>query len=124
MKSYKTINEALDVIDSDTTQNKPTNHNQDTIDRMDELEPGEQLYESYNCSYRLYGDRPAPTIFGDGWKYVHPVENRGLTLRERACIQSFPSEFVFVGGRKTSRYKQVANAVPPRLARSIGQVVQ
>lgn len=45
---------------------------------------------------------------------------RRLTIRESACLQSFPNDFNFLGS-KSSQYRQIGNAVPPKLAKSIGQ---
>ncbi|NEO14719.1 MULTISPECIES: DNA cytosine methyltransferase [unclassified Moorena] len=47
---------------------------------------------------------------------------RRLTVRESARLQSFPDHFVFKGS-KTSRYRQVGNAVPPRLAKAVGEAI-
>lgn len=55
-------------------------------------------------------------------KFTHPFLNRAITVREAARIQSFPDDFVFIGN-KNSQMKQVGNAVPPRLASAIAEVV-
>lgn len=72
--------------------------------------------------------------------FVHPYLNRNLTAREGARLQSFPDSFVFCGPRTLmsksllvkenrtdeiglSQYNQIGNAVPPRMAYTIGQAV-
>jgi len=50
--------------------------------------------------------------------FIHPDQNRLISLREGARLQSFPDSFRFYGGRG-SQYEQIGNAVPPLLARAI-----
>ena len=68
---------------------------------------------------RLHADQPSKAITsGAISEFVHPYENRCLTLRECARIQTFPDSFVF-DGTVAQASLQIGNAVPPRLARAI-----
>ena len=58
----------------------------------------------------------------DGYWYIHPEQNRTLSVREAARIQTFPDHFRFAGSM-TSRFAQIGNAVPPMLARAVGSAV-
>ena len=77
---------------------------------------------------RLAWDRPSVTItarfdsFTRG-RFGHPTENRTLTLREGARLQSFPDSFQFFGNREEVA-RQIGNAVPPLLARRLGQAIR
>lgn len=80
----------------------------------------------------LDANAPAPTITTLPDDLIHYTEPRTMTVREHARLQSFPDWFSFTGRytaggleRRTScpRYTQVGNAVPPLLARAIGEVL-
>jgi len=58
-----------------------------------------------------------------GTRCIHPFQNRGLTAREGARLQGFPDRFVFAGKMMSQRL-QIANAVPPPLARFLGAALE
>ncbi len=69
---------------------------------------------------RLDRQKVAPTIMTAKNTYFHPVENRYLTPREAGLLQGFPKHFQFHGSY-TAVFRQIGNAVPPLLAKSIGE---
>lgn len=70
---------------------------------------------------RLFADEPSLTITSAATReFVHPTEDRLLTLRECARLQTFPDSFEFTGSA-ASRIQQTGNAIPPMLARTIGE---
>jgi len=72
---------------------------------------------------RLDRSKPSPTIVTGSRMYYHPTENRYLTTREAASLQSFPPEFEFIGSI-TSQWTQIGNAVPPLMAEAIGAAIK
>ncbi|MFS1429945.1 DNA (cytosine-5-)-methyltransferase [Vibrio splendidus] len=101
-------------------------------DLPEELKPaamGAGLTSNGGCSgtyKRLAWDRPSPTLTcSPAQKQTgrcHPIEDRPLTVREYARLQGFPDHWVFSGSR-TAQYKQIGNAVPPKLAQRVGESV-
>jgi len=70
---------------------------------------------------RFFADEPSLTITSAATReFVHPVEDRLLTLRECARLQTFPDSFVFTGSA-ASRIQQIGNAIPPMLARTVAE---
>lgn len=66
---------------------------------------------------RLWWDRPAITITAyarnpASGRFVHPEQDRGLSVREAGLLQGFPDSYTFCGGFD-SRFRQIGNAVPP-----------
>ena len=87
------------------------------------------LKESYSDSkrtqntiyLRLIYNQPSGTVVNVRKSmWIHPTLHRALSIREAARLQTFPDSFVFCGN-KDSQYQQVGNAVPPMLARVIGE---
>jgi DNA (cytosine-5)-methyltransferase 1 len=56
-------------------------------------------------------------------EWIHPVENRWITVREAARLQSFHDGFVFHGS-EYQQLKQIGNAVPPLLAYAIASAIK
>lgn len=67
-------------------------------------------------------DKPSVCVTGDMRKIFHYEQNRALTVRELAKLQSFPDDFVFKGSR-ISQQQQVGNSVPPKMAEAIAEVI-
>lgn len=89
--------------------------------------------KTYSSVYgRMAWDGFAPTIttqftgYGTG-RFGHPIQNRALTLREGALLQSFPNGYSFVSDDEEICLKSIArhigNAVPPRLGEIVGQSI-
>ena len=78
--------------------------------------------------YRLRWDSVSRSITAhiakDAYWYIHPDQNRTLSIREAARLQTFPDWFRF-SGEPSHRFRQIGNAVPPLLGRAIGaQIVE
>ncbi|MDR3283518.1 MAG: DNA cytosine methyltransferase [Candidatus Methanoplasma sp.] len=75
---------------------------------------------------RLHPDRLGTTIMtkcDPHWgTFFHPCQNRAISVREAARIQSFPDRYQFTGN-KTQQYEQVGNAVPPLMAQAVGKSI-
>jgi DNA (cytosine-5)-methyltransferase 1 len=62
-------------------------------------------------------------IAKDGYWYIHPQQNRTLTVREAARLQTFPDRFRFAGP-PSAAFRQIGNAVPPIVGEQLGQAVR
>ena len=77
---------------------------------------------------RLWWDKPSPTITTkffsvSNGRFVHPDENRALSIREGASLQSFPKSYKFIGTSMSSLARLIGNAVPPEYAKRVGQAI-
>lgn len=78
---------------------------------------------------RMRGDEPSPTMttlcygFGNG-RFGHPIQNRAISLREAAILQSFPDDYAFMEPERITFKavgRMIGNAVPVRLGEVIGE---
>jgi DNA (cytosine-5)-methyltransferase 1 len=85
--------------------------------------------ENFKDTYgRMWWDRPSPTIttkffsISNG-RFAHPEENRAISLREGAVLQSFPRNYIFKTTSIENTARMIGNAVPPKYAESIGNAI-
>lgn len=139
---YISVKEAFEnpPIPMDASNNEQTRQSESVIERLKHIPPGGNAWyegipvhlrlkvKSARMSQiykRLHPNRPAYTITGSGGGGTHMYhwkENRALTNRERARIQTFPDSFVFEGSKESVR-KQIGMAVPPNGAKIILEAV-
>ncbi len=134
----------------------PMKHRPATLERFARLEQGESLRDLFakyqgeelkslqlrhvvpkkifiKRNYRLPVNEPSPTVTSHCLdEFVHPSENRALTVRECARLQSFPDSYDFAGGPYIvphinrdvqDKYEQIGDAVPPLLAFAWGKTI-
>lgn len=88
---------------------------------------------SYKSVYaRMAWDEPSPTMttqcfnFGTG-RFGHPEQDRAISLREAAILQSFPRDYKFAPPEEIIRFatvgRMIGNAVPPKLGEMVGRVL-
>jgi len=120
--------------------NELTKQSSRVVDRLKHIKPGENAWTAnlpkhlkLNVSgamisqiyKRLDPKKPAYTVTGSGGGGTHVYhweENRALTNRERARLQTFPDEFVFEGAKESVR-RQIGMAVPPKGAQIIFEAI-
>ena len=116
---------ALEKVDGLPNQSvRP--HTKAVIERFSKVPQGGRDRGSY-CD-RIDPKEPSHTIVvgssaGGARPHIHPTENRVITVREAARLQSFPDWYVFTGS-STEQYRQVGNAVPPLLAYEVTKQIR
>ena len=115
-----------------------TAHAPSTLDKIRRVKAGfklSQQVQTFGSTYRrLDPHLPSPTVTRSGYRdFIHPTEDRMLTVRELATLQSFPLDWIFLGvrldsyssKRKTTmtQFGQVGNAVPPKLAEAVAAAI-
>lgn len=97
--------------------------------RMRTISTGALRRDCTTLYHRLSTEKPAYTItcyyrnVASG-PFLHPLEDRSISSREAARFQSFPDDYEFQGFRGTGIPRQIGNAVPPLLARAVGEHVR
>jgi DNA (cytosine-5)-methyltransferase 1 len=148
------VKEAIDdLIDNvSVANNEPMQHRKNTILRFSKIPPGGTWKDvpeehkprlrgdptkithknlRFQSHQRLHPDEPCFTITANvQTHFIHYSQNRNLTPREAARLQSFPDWFEFSGKRSfmswdkdLCQYQQIGNAVPPLLGRALGRAL-
>lgn len=92
------------------------------------LECHKKTNTSYGDTYGIMNvNKPSPTLTSGctsitKGRFGHPIQNRGISVREAARLQSFEDDFIFCGGIG-SMSLQIGNAVPPKLAEASGEKI-
>lgn len=123
-------------IPENTPNNELTKQSDTVIERLKHINPGENAFDADLPEHlklrvkgakisqiykRLDPKKPSYTVTGSGGGGTHVYhwnENRALTNRERARLQTFPDDFIFCGTKESVR-KQIGMAVPPKGAEVI-----
>ncbi len=137
------VKEALnDLVGKENkfANHEPMKHTERIKERFAATLPGESTREAMDrnpslgeakitkqCYRRLIPDLPAPTLVANFvTTTIHYSQNRNITAREGARIQSFPDDFIFEGLKTRmswqeglSQFEQIGNAVAPRVAEAI-----
>lgn len=134
-EDFVTVTQAFDGLprlnageeDETIPNHRAPNHQQSTVERISKAGHGEKVpYDSWSQKTRLHPDRAAPTILAgkrSNYHRAHPEDDRGLTVRERARLQSFPDSFEFKGS-VTDQRRQTGNAVPPVFAHQLAEMIK
>jgi len=134
--SYVGVRAVFD--DVPTHNHEPKELSGKVLERVRLISPGEnwrslpkelQTGSTHSGAYgRLHPEKPAMTLTTrfdtpPGGYVTHPTEDRAITVREGARIQTFPDDFVFIGNRM-SQYRQVGNAVPVKMSRALARGIK
>lgn len=118
---------------SDIPNHTAMNHSRQMLEKMAYISDGGNRFEipeeirpksgDIRKYIRYKSSEPAVTVTGDMRKIFHYNQNRALTSRELARLQSFPDEFIFQG-KSISVQQQIGNAVPPKLSYEVALEVK
>lgn len=139
LQKYLTVREVLDcypALESGEVSAIPNhiamNHSEQMLKKMKYVKEGGSREEipvairpksgDIRKYIRYKSDEPSVCVTGDMRKIFHYEQNRALTVRELAKLQSYPDDFVFKGS-KISQQQQVGNSVPPKMAEAIAEMI-
>lgn len=130
----------------DLTLHKSVNHRPKIIARYSYIKEGKGIKDAWDDipeefrpkvlyssrGRRLHRDKPSHTVTAHVLdELLHPTEDRALTPREAARLQSFPDSYIFTGpqvlfhgSHELDMYEQIGDAVPPLMAFEIAKVVK
>jgi len=132
VKKYVTVEEALKGLSepgcSEVPNHEPVPLSPRKLRRIAKVKWGQALirYEGFKGKLlpnliRLHPKKLAPTVLGSS-RFIHPFEDRLLTVREQARLMGYPDDFIFLGGRD-AQFNQVGESVPVPLSKAIASVV-
>lgn len=138
-QKYLTVKEVLDSFpplesgeESTIPNHVAMNHSLQMLEKMKYVKDGGSRVEipinirpktgDIRKYIRYKSDEPSVCVTGDMRKIFHYEQNRALTVRELAKLQSYPDDFIFKGS-KISQQQQVGNSVPPKMAEAIAEVI-
>lgn len=138
-----TIREVFETepIKADSYNHEKTNQSKLVVERLSYIKPGENIWQTSELPKhlqlnvkgaklsqiykKLHPEKPSYTITGSGGGGTHGYhysENRALTNRERARIQTFPDDFEFIGKKESVR-RQIGMAVSPMMSKILFESV-
>ncbi len=133
-RSNVSVEEAIEDLPDPRYPNEIPNHIYVTLpkrfrDKVYKIRWGQALdyyrgggYREYKQYIRLHPKRLAPTVMGRS-RFIHPYEDRLLTVREEARLMGYPDTFIFKGGIE-EQYNQVGESVPPTLSYFIANYIK
>jgi len=129
LKKWKTIKEAIGDLEDkkeDVEFNHIlTYHNSEFLEKIKNTPIGKSVFGNYSDAFfKAYPNEPSRTVKENhGGVFVHYKNNRVMTPRELARLQSFPDDFIFEGS-KSQQLVQIGNAVPVGLAKAVAEHIK
>lgn len=119
------LNKYLEMPESKEFNHVFTRISKGMKERLEKVEVGKSLYSNYSDAWKKVDwNKPSCTVKENhGGVNIHPIQNRPMTARELATLQSFPEDFIFKGSKKW-QLVQIGNAVPCLLGKAIGLAVE